>query len=259
MGDSFNTLIYVVLCLAAAVCLFLAALAANRQLRRPVLILGGLSLSGLVPILLPVYLGIVFFKARQARRYIFLMLLLTSLGFLMLSVSGFAKNVSFSDVYLGDVNFKEGDALVIHGEFIKAHENQYVVTRPFNIGGHDSVAYHGYYEILPLKSGAAQKVRVFVSDVSVFDNDLPTKNLVNRVQFNAYVPLVKNLDEAVIDEIKGSLKPNQTLLIIAEHSESRFRSNQNQARIGTGVFGILSLIFVLLVYREFKANRREGV
>jgi len=258
MDDFLNNVIYVVLGFAVAIFLYLAASAANRQLKRPVLIFGGLGLAGLMPLLLPVYLGVVFFKARQARGYIFLILLVFSLGCFTLAVSGFAKNVSFSDLSSGNVRFNESDALVIHGEFIKAHESQYVVTKSIRLGGQDTASYHGYYEILPLNPVENQKVRVFVTDVNLFENRFPTENVLNKAPFIGFVPLTKNLDEEVLGEIRGLLKPNQTLLFISEHMKSRFQSNQNHALLGTVVFGILSFIFVLLAVRAFKEGGREG-
>jgi len=62
MDDFLNNVIYVVLGFAVAIFLYLAASAANRQLKRPVLIFGGLGLAGLMPLLLPVYLGVVFLR-----------------------------------------------------------------------------------------------------------------------------------------------------------------------------------------------------
>jgi hypothetical protein len=249
---------YTLLFILMFIFLCLVSYSANRQLHQPILAYGGLFLSSLLPIILPIYLGFMFFKAKNSRLYIFLFLLSVCLTFLNLSASGFSKNIKFSDLYRGKVALDEGDNISIEGEFLKRHETQYLVPKDFNIGGSKFPSNDFYYEIVPTNSDPSQKMRVFVADVAIFNGKPLSKNLVNRRQFNAYVYFLKNVDKGVLEKIRTTLKPEQELIFIAEHSQSTFQSNQKTAIITTGIFGLLSLIFSILAFRAFRISRNQN-
>lgn len=248
---------YSILVIFSMASLCLVSFSANRQLKRPILAYGLLGLSGILPIILPIYLGMMFFKAKTTRLFIYLFLLPICLIFLNISASGFSKNIKFSDLYSGNITLDYSDNISIDGSFLKLHEEQYLVAKKFNIGGRKSISNHFYYEIVPTNRNTSQKVRFFVTDVEIFNGSTPSENLINHDRFDAHVTLLSNIDETIVKKIRSLLEPEQKLVFITEHSKSRFKSNQKIAKIGSGSFGLLSLILAILVFREIKVNRTK--
>lgn len=229
---------------------------ANKQLNRPLSVYGGLVLSSLLPITIPIYMGVMFFKAKSARLSIYIFLLAICLVFLNITASKYSTKIELSDLYSGDIELNQEGNVSIEGGFLKLHEKQYIFKDTFSLGGQDVVSNHFYYEIVPLNINTTQKVRVFVSDLETYNGKPPTENEIYKNRFDAYFYLMKNIDKTVLEKITKVLKADQKVVFISEHSKSRFKSNQSTAKIGGGIFVFLSLVFIILAFREFKLNQR---
>ncbi len=258
MDNIIGNLDYIILLILIIILSCAVPFSANKQLNRPVLLYSAAALSGLFPILFPIYLGFIFFKAKNTRVYIYLIILLICLTIQNFLSSKLAENIEFSELYTENVTLEEGDYISIKGEFLKLHADQYVVETYFTIGGTRTVNNKFYYEIVPVNNNSPQKVRVFVSDGVIFYNDLPNKNLVNYERFDAYRAFLKHIDKGVIGKIKATLKPGQGLLFITEASQSSFQSDQKIAKIGSGIFGLLSLILFILTFREIRVRKSRN-
>jgi hypothetical protein len=169
-------------------------------------------------------------------------------------VSGLSKHIEFSELYSGGVSLEEEDNISIEGAFLKLHENQYLALKNFNIGTTKYTSNNFYYEIFPIDNDSPQKVRVFVADLEMFGENPPNKNLINRNRFDAYVYSQNNISESVVGKIRATLGADQKLIFVAEHAQTRFKSNQKIAKISSSIFGLLSFIFSILVFRGVKIN-----
>lgn len=246
---------YTIIFILLIISLSLIPYFANKQLDRPILVYGGVFLSIIIPLFFPVYLGIMYFKARTTRLFIYLTLLLVSFAILNFSVSNISKSVTFSELYSGDVTLKEGDNILIEDDFIKLHDAQYIVQKDFKIGGRKETSNHFYYEITPINDNHSRNIRVFVSDIELWGDEPPSENIIINNSFIGHVKLFRNIDQEVLDKINATLNSTQKLIFIEELSQSRYQSNQKVSIISGVTFVLFIFIFIVLTIREYKINR----
>lgn len=245
---------YIALAILIVVTLFLVAFAAARQTKQPLVVFAGLLASWFIPLLLPLYLGVLFFAAKKSRLYIYTLLVLICLVLLNVASSGLSKKIKFEDVYSGNAVIKEGRTVSIKGDFIEMHENRYMVTKTNKIGGTEYNSRHFYYEIIPVDVEETRSVRVFVYDLDLYRQPMPSSNQAGSGRFVGYGYIRDFVDESVLAAINSTLSPGQSVVFLSEYSDATYESKQFDAMLGSLIFGTLAAIFSLLAYRRFKAG-----
>ncbi len=247
---------YAILISLITLLLFASAFAANKELKKPIVIYGSLALTSPLPIvLIPIYTVFLYVKSKLARPLIFLLLAAISATGLNTCSSEIAKDFTMSELYSEELSIDEGDYLRIDEGFTKLHNSQYVVAEKSKFAGQDTVTYYFYYEITPLTKNTNQRNRIFVSDIEIFGKSLPSENEPTSTVAYAYIAPQKHVKKEVTAAVKASLLPGQNFIFINMRSEEDFKSTQQSATILSIFFTILTLTFLFLAYRKHSANK----
>lgn len=250
---------YAILISLITLLLFASAFAANKELKKPIIIYGSMALTAPLPIvLIPVYTAFLYAKSKLARPFIFLFLAAISAAGLNTCSSEIAKNVTMPELYSEKLTINEGDYLRIDGGFIKLHSSQYVVPEKYKIGDFDSTRYYFFYEIIPTTQDKAQQNRIFVSGLESFGKSLPDQNELTPGTAYAFIAPQKHVPTEVTSAVKASLKPDQSFIFIRMVSEKDFASEQKWALILSSIFAALTLTFLYLAYRKHRLNKKDS-